>query len=60
MKSDPLKLIIVSIGSNISDSKRDAMNGMNLIFRVTELDTVKLRINGDNEQDFINSQTKVY
>lgn len=60
MKSDPLKLIIVSIGSHVSDSKRDAVNGMNLIFRAIELDTVKLRINGDNEQDFINSQTKVY
>lgn len=39
MKYGSLELIIVSTGSYMSDSERNAMNGMNIIFRITEPDT---------------------
>lgn len=38
MKCGSLELIIVSIGSYRSNSERNAMNGVNLNFRVTEID----------------------
>lgn len=39
MKCGSLELIIVSIGSHVSNLERNAMNSVNLIFRVIETDT---------------------